>query len=53
VVLARDLFPEVMALRGDVGARIILDALGGRLALVEAPDDGVLYDVDAPEDVED
>lgn len=51
VVLSRDLFPEVMALRGDVGARLILDALGGRLALIESPDDGVLYDIDAPGDI--
>ncbi len=50
-VLARALFPQVMALRGDQGARTILDALGDRLALVEAPDDGVLYDVDEPADL--
>lgn len=51
VVLSRDLFPEVMALKGDVGARMVLDALGERLVLIESPDDGVLYDVDAPGDV--
>jgi molybdenum cofactor cytidylyltransferase len=46
VVLSRALFGEVAALSGDVGARPILQALGARLALVEAPDDGVLFDVD-------
>lgn len=46
VVLARALFGEVVALRGDMGARPILQALGARLVLVEAPDDGVLFDVD-------
>lgn len=52
VVLARTLFPDVLQLRGDVGARRILDALGDRLALVEAPDDGILFDVDHRRDVE-
>lgn len=46
VLLDRALFAEVAALAGDVGARPILQALGPRLALVEAPDDGVLFDVD-------
>jgi len=46
VVLGRELFGEVAGLRGDVGARPILQALGARLALVDALDDGVLFDVD-------
>lgn len=46
VVLDRTLFPEVAALTGDMGARVVLEALGASLALVEAPDDGVLFDVD-------
>ena len=46
VVLSRSLFAEVAKLTGDVGARPILQALGARLALFEAPDDGVLFDVD-------
>lgn len=51
VVLASSLFPDVLALRGDVGARAILQALGDRVALVEAADDGVLFDVDRPSDL--
>ncbi|WP_293906789.1 NTP transferase domain-containing protein [Phenylobacterium sp.] len=51
VVLARALFGEVAALTGDVGARPILQRLGAGLALVEAPDDGVLFDVDARADL--
>jgi molybdenum cofactor cytidylyltransferase len=51
VCLAAGLFPQLLALTGDAGARRILDALGERLALVEAPDDGVLFDVDRPEDL--
>lgn len=46
VVLSRALFGEVARLTGDVGARPILQGLGARLAQVEAPDDGVLFDVD-------
>lgn len=51
VVISRALFPQVLALKGDMGARAILHALGDRLALIEAPDDGVLFDVDEPADV--
>ncbi|WP_293677988.1 nucleotidyltransferase family protein [uncultured Phenylobacterium sp.] len=51
VVLSRSLFRDVAALSGDVGARPILQGLGPRLALVEAPHDGVLFDVDEPGDL--
>ncbi|MFC3078605.1 NTP transferase domain-containing protein [Phenylobacterium terrae] len=46
VLLGRVLFPQLLTLTGDQGARAVLQALGDRLALVEAPDDGVLFDVD-------
>ncbi|WP_293481044.1 nucleotidyltransferase family protein [Phenylobacterium sp.] len=46
VVLSAALFPQALTLSGDVGARPLIQALGARLALVEAPDDGVLFDVD-------
>ena len=51
VVLSRALFAEMAALTGDVGARPVLQRLGARLAQVEAPDDGVLFDVDEPGDL--
>ena len=51
VVLSRALFDRVATLRGDVGARPILQGLGARLALVEAPSDGVLFDVDKRSDL--
>jgi molybdenum cofactor cytidylyltransferase len=51
VVLSRRLFPKVAELSGDAGARSILDALGGDLARISAPDDGVLFDVDRREDL--
>lgn len=46
VVLNRALFAEVAQLKGDVGARPILQRLGDAVALVETDDDGVLFDVD-------
>ena len=48
VLLGRELFPQLLQLKGDQGARAVLAALGDRLALVPAPDDGVLFDVDEP-----
>ena len=52
VLLGRTLFPELLALTGDAGARGLLQGLGERLALVESPDDGVLFDVDVRGDLE-
>ncbi len=51
VALSRSLFPDLLDLSGDQGARAVLDALGPRLTLIEASDDGVLFDVDRPEDL--
>lgn len=51
VLLGRALFPQLLRLGGDQGARTVLLALGGALALVEAPDEGVLFDVDEPADL--
>lgn len=52
VAFTRELYPALLALKGDQGARDVLAGLGDRLALVEAPDDGVLIDVDAPADLD-
>jgi molybdenum cofactor cytidylyltransferase len=49
-VFARALFPDLVALTGDEGARAVLQRVGP--ALVEAPDDGVLFDVDEVGDLE-
>lgn len=43
-VFAAALFPELLALTGDEGARKVLERVGP--ARVEAPDEGVLFDVD-------
>ena len=46
------LFPEVLALRGDRGARALIEGLGEALVRTPAPDSGVLYDVDRPQDLD-
>ncbi len=51
VLLDRLLFPQLLSLTGDAGARGVLQGLGDRLALVDSPDDGVLFDVDRREDL--
>jgi len=51
VLLDRTLFPQLLALTGDAGARGVLQGLGERLALVDSPDDGVLFDVDERSDL--
>jgi molybdenum cofactor cytidylyltransferase len=51
-LLGAALIPQLLRLQGDAGARSILQALGPRLALVEAPDDGVLFDVDERGDLD-
>jgi molybdenum cofactor cytidylyltransferase len=48
VLFGRALFPALRALTGDEGARSVLQSLGPALVLVDAPDDGVLIDVDTP-----
>ena len=52
VLISRRLFPQILALEGDRGAKFVLDQLGDRLGLVQTSDDGVLFDVDRVEDLE-
>ena len=42
-------FPEIERLRGDVGARALLDRHADALVLVPVGDAGVLRDVDTPD----
>jgi molybdenum cofactor cytidylyltransferase len=52
VLVSRELFAALTALSGDRGAAPVIAALGEKLALVEAPDDGVHFDVDHPSDLQ-
>jgi molybdenum cofactor cytidylyltransferase len=52
VLLGRGLFEAAMRLKGDEGARKLIGGLNeGDLVEVEAPDMGVTFDVDTPEDL--
>mgnify|MGYP001012858874 CR=1 FL=1 len=51
VLLSQALFPVVGDLRGDTGARALLQGLGPALARVETDGEGVLFDVDQPSDL--
>ena len=51
VLFGAALYPELLALSGDRGAASVLRDLGPALALIAAPDDGVLFDVDRPSDL--
>lgn len=49
ILIGRALFPAVMALEGDVGARKLLDAAGDGVIEVSMEDTALLLDVDTPE----
>ncbi|MCS7259310.1 MAG: molybdenum cofactor cytidylyltransferase [Anaerolineae bacterium] len=52
VLFDRRLFPELMALRGDVGARLVLQAHAAEAERVPVSDAGILLDIDTPNDYE-
>ena len=51
VAISSALFGELLKLEGDRGAARVLAGLGDRLELIETSDEGVLYDVDTPQDL--
>ena len=51
VAISGALFPELLKLKGDRGAARLLAGLGERLVLIDTPEEGVLYDVDTPQDL--
>jgi molybdenum cofactor cytidylyltransferase len=46
VLFAREFFPEIQSIRGDVGARAIINAHPKHVHEVEFFDDAVIVDVD-------
>jgi molybdenum cofactor cytidylyltransferase len=48
VLWARRFFDELMTLSGDTGAKHLIGTYGEFLTEIEAPDDGVLIDLDTP-----
>ena len=51
VLISSSLYDQISNLGGDQGAGRILDQLGEKLALIKAPDDGCLFDIDRPGDL--
>jgi len=51
VLLGAELFPAIAGLSGDQGAKPVIEGIGPRLIEVETEDDGVLFDIDAPQDL--
>ncbi|WP_018268015.1 nucleotidyltransferase family protein [Methylosinus sp. LW4] len=51
VLIGRALFPRILELRGDIGARALLRA-APNVVEVEADGDGVILDVDTPDDLD-
>lgn len=52
VLLSPALFPSLLALKADQGAGAVLKDLGDGLVLIPAPDDGCLFDIDRPDDLD-
>jgi molybdenum cofactor cytidylyltransferase len=52
VLFARDVFPELLAVQGDQGARAVLAADRSRVQLVPFDDPRPLADIDTPDDYE-
>jgi molybdenum cofactor cytidylyltransferase len=52
VLFSAPLLPQLLTLTGDEGARAVLQKLGAALVTVEAPDEGVLFDIDLPGDMD-
>ena len=52
VLFCRDYFKEIQALKGDRGARVILEAHPDKVFKVEVLDPGVIRDIDTPEDLQ-
>ncbi|HIE38574.1 MAG TPA: hypothetical protein EYP77_05830, partial [Anaerolineae bacterium] len=50
VLFARPLFPELAAVTGDRGGRVLLDRYANDIAVVEVEDPRLLVDIDTPED---
>lgn len=48
VLIGRGLFPALMTLQGDAGARKLLEARGAGVVELAVEDPGVLFDVDTP-----
>ena len=51
VLFGRAYFAALRTLTGDVGAQRVIAKAGMRVALIDSPDAGVLFDIDRPQDL--
>lgn len=51
VLFSRDYFDEIQGLKGDKGARAVVDAHPDKLFTIEVLDPGVIRDIDTPDDL--
>jgi molybdenum cofactor cytidylyltransferase len=51
VIWPRRTFPELLLLGGDAGAKRLIAAHGGQVRQIELATDGILVDVDTPEEL--
>ena len=52
VLFAKSVFPDVMKIEGDVGAKSVVEGYGDRVLELSVQDSGVLFDIDTPADYE-
>ena len=52
VAFAAAVFPDLVALEGDRGARSVVDGLGDAVASIDSDDAGVRFDIDLPSDLD-
>lgn len=51
VLWPREFFPEVLDIRGDNGARQLIERYSDRVSKVEVADDSIHFDIDTPDDL--
>jgi molybdenum cofactor cytidylyltransferase len=52
VLFDRSVFSQIKEIRGDVGAKAVVQRNAGQVLEVEVPDGGVLIDIDTPSDLD-
>lgn len=53
VLLGRSLFPDILKLTGDEGARVLLKSIPDQVAVLAVDDPGILRDIDRPDALRD
>jgi molybdenum cofactor cytidylyltransferase len=52
ILFDKSLFPQIMTISGDRGAKMVVEAHRDKLVEVEVEDKGVVFDIDTPSDYE-